>query len=676
MRTEPQLQSMTGTITRAFFAMLLVWGVISTQAASGKPIPDTSLPAVGVFFEGEAVTITVPGELAGKATRWQVLDDRDVQVASGDIDPQNSQIDAGALGIGWYRVEFLNSDGACVAWTTRAVLARLSAPIPEDSPICVDTATAWFARDNLEDQDRFSHLAALAGMNWTRDRMKWNDIQPEPDRFESDTTYDSSAEIQARYGLQVLQVFHDTPGWAVTEGETRGRFPTDLRFAYQFGKAMAERFKGRVQAWEPWNEGNIPNFGGHTTDEMCTFQKAAYLGFKAGDPNVIVCWNVSTASPTLLETQTVLENETWSYFDTYNIHTYDWPDSYARLWKPIYAAAAGRPIWITESDRGMKYEGPEPWCEMPRKGELQKAEFMAQSYASSLGAGVDRHFHFILGNYHETSNGVQFGLLREDMTPRPAYVALAAIGRLLAGARCMGQWSIEGQPDAHVYAFQAKPDGKECDVIVAWAEQPGDWDKRGNVIIDWQLPAEMKVQAVYDHLGRSLGDTVPEQLKSAPVFVLLEPKATEQLPLIAPPRCEYRPGKPCPVVLQLSMPRSTSTKIQELKWSCEYEHQIKAGEQTELPLSVYNFSKNPLRGTVAIEHLPEGWTLTPRSWNLTLGSMARAQLKATVVIPEQQPAEPADCWIRLRGDFGNNCKPILAFRLITQPGQGYPKADN
>ena len=36
----------------------------------------------------------------------------------------------------------------------------------------------------------------------------------------------------------------------------------------------------------PWNEANIDHFGGHTIDEMCSLQKAAYLGFKSRDPGV------------------------------------------------------------------------------------------------------------------------------------------------------------------------------------------------------------------------------------------------------------------------------------------------------------------------------------------------------------------------------------------------------
>jgi len=84
------------------------------------------------------------------------------------------------LGVGWYRVEFGTRERPGLAWTTAAVLRRLTAPTPEDSPVCVDTATAWFARDDELKQRRFANLATLAGVNWIRDRLRWADLQPAP----------------------------------------------------------------------------------------------------------------------------------------------------------------------------------------------------------------------------------------------------------------------------------------------------------------------------------------------------------------------------------------------------------------------------------------------------------------------------------------------------------------
>ena len=74
------------------------------------------------------------------------------------------------------------------------------------------------------------------------------------------------------------------PAWA---GRSSKHFPEDLRDIYQFLRHTAARWKGRVQAFEPWNEADIDMFGGHTGAEMASLQKAAYLGLKAGNPDVI-----------------------------------------------------------------------------------------------------------------------------------------------------------------------------------------------------------------------------------------------------------------------------------------------------------------------------------------------------------------------------------------------------
>jgi hypothetical protein len=336
----------------------------------------------------------------------------------------------------------------------------------------------------------------------------------------------------------------------------------------------------------------------------------------------------------------------------------------------VHEAACGRPIWVTESDRGLQYVGPEPWCELSREGERQKAEFMAQSYASSLFAGADRHFHFILGNYYEGSK-VQFGLLRLDQTPRPSYVALAAIGRLLAGAKCLGRWNLEGQPNAHIYAFRGEPDGRTCDVLVAWAERPGDWSQRGQTTAEWNLPHTVSVEGVYDYLGRSLDGDVPERLRSAPVFVLLRKGDASRLPLEPRQRSVYRQGEVCPVVLQLHMPRVTSVNVEQIPWASDYEHQVEAGTETVLPLYAYNFSDEPVTGRIAVDHAPEGWKLEPNGWNLSLEPMERAELPCRFLMPKREPAKDADCWIRLRGDFGKAGRPVLVFRLISARGEGY-----
>ena len=224
-------------------------------ALAAREIPEPLPHHPGnVFLAGEEVRINVKPAIPEAAVAWQALDDNGARVAGGPLGPGAKEgalpIDAGKLGIGWYRIECTDAGGKCVRWTSAAVLARLKAPTAEDSPVCVDAAIAWFARGDPGKQEAFASLAALAGVNWTRDRMKWSDMETAPGKFAAKTDYDTSASLQARHGLKVLQVFHATPAWATDKkldgDHARGRFPRDLRHAYRFCKAMARRYCHRV----------------------------------------------------------------------------------------------------------------------------------------------------------------------------------------------------------------------------------------------------------------------------------------------------------------------------------------------------------------------------------------------------------------------------------------------
>ena len=647
----------------ATFVARVRWPSPNTRAGNRSQIERT-VPAPlpdhpgNVFLEKETVRVALPEGLSAKAVRWQVRDDALHVVREGPLGaPPENPLEIGALGIGWYRVDFLDEGGEQVAWTTAAVLAPLAEPIPQDSPVCLDAALSWLCSG---DPRAMIQLAALAGVNWQRDRLDWRDVEPERAKILPETKYDTLADLQTRAGLNVLQVFHRIPKWAAANGTSTGHCPDDLRLLYAFCKSMSARFKGSVQAWEPWNEGNARNFGGHTINELCALQKAAYLGFKAGDPGIAVCWNPIGGINTQAQGHGILANVTWPYYDVYSIHSYDWPHDCETLWEHARKAACGRPIWVTECDRGLKALPDSPQGDFAHDAALRKAEFMTHSYASSLFSGAARHFHFILGHYMEGENTIQFGLLRQDLTPRPSYVALAALGRLLAGAKCLGRLELVDKPDAHVYAFRGRPNGTEGDLLVAWTEQRVDWARRGDAQTPWALPEGIQVAAVFDYLGRPLGNQPPDTLTSKTVFLVLPPGEADKLLLRTVPMPAYREGSPCPVVLQAHMPHA-ETVIRQEAWTQEPDYALAPGHDAEIEIHAYNFSEKQVEGSVDVASLPDGWTLSPRHWEVALDPMERACLKA--ILRTQAPED----WVALRGAFGAAGQAALAFRVVPAP---------
>jgi len=617
-----------------------------------------------VFLESDFVLVPRPDDDIIPTGTWKVLDDRLACVASGEWSATDAHIEIGKLPIGWYRVEFLNREGEVKSFTTAAVLKPLAVAPPQDTPVAVDVALSWVPEKNPQVWEQCVRLARMAGVAMVRDRLRGRDMQPEKDMpLLQDTVYEQTADLQQAHGLQVLQVFHDSPSWAWARPEERGRIPADLRDTWRFCRDIAAHFRGRVQAWQPWNEGNAENFGGHTIDELCSHQKAAYLGFRAGNPEVTVCWTPMGGVNSEALCKGIMDNGTVSYFDVYSMHSYDWCHDYPRLRQYALQAAAGKPFWVTESDRGMHADPDSPHGDLSHENEQRKAAFITQEIVSSLAAGAARHFHFILPQYMEQQNSVQFGLLRYDQTPRIGYVALAAAGRLLAGAQYLGRLPVEEKPDVYLFAFRAQPDGAAQDVLVAWTEGPLDWPERGKATAPLSLPATLTPTAVWDFLGRPLPAAIPEAITSNPVYMLLSKGAVDTLPLDKPVSAasqELEP--PSPVVLQLRAPE-IPTEARVVNWAHETDRIMSPGDH-DLTINTYHFGEGTATGRVSITEIPEGWRCEPSTWEVALEPMDRHEQQLRLHIPEPGAPAEAGAWIKLKGDFGDNGKPCLVFRVM------------
>ena len=205
----------------------------------------------------------------------------------------------------------------------------------------VDAAVPWSLGNKLPEA---ANLCALAGVNWARGRLSWIEMEPKPGEFAPPNKYDAAARELSKAGIQVLQFNCFSPPWA---GQAKMRFPNDLRDAYRFHREMARRWKGQVQAFEPWNEPDWVQFGGHTGAEMASFQKACYWGLKAGNPDVIVCQHpFANYFPEVVAD--FHANQAWPYFDTLNFHHYWIMDGLPKYYAHFREISGGRPLWVTE----------------------------------------------------------------------------------------------------------------------------------------------------------------------------------------------------------------------------------------------------------------------------------------------------------------------------------------
>jgi len=606
----------------AFCAMV---GVAYAAEEAVKPLP--SHPG-NIFVQGEEVVVPVPESAAG-ALALTDYEGRAVEIAGQAL---GDRVSLGRLAVGYYELH------RGEAKTTIGVVSPLAVPTPKSSPIGIDIAMAWFY--DQKQMPAVANLCVLAGMNWVRDRLSWPELEPAKGKFAVANRYDTSAKVQSAAGLRVLQVAHISPGWTKAEPK---RFPPDLRDAYAFWKEMAKRWKGQVEAFEPWNEADIDVFGGHTGAEMAALQKASYLGLKAGNPEVIASLNVFAINrkATLDDLDA---NEAWPYFDTCDLHHYIPLDQYPAWYGAFRGICAGRPMWVTEFSMPMQWSGDEKLQELSEENLRVQAERVPMVYAAALSEGVEAAFYFMFPHYVEGKT--QFGIVRRDLTPRPAYLAAAAAGRLLADAKPMGRVRPS---DARVraYVFHAKPDGKEREVLVGWM-------KEGERALEQAVVPE----GVYDHLGRPVADANGRvRLSTRPVYLVLPVGTAKEFRLDAAPQMPVmKVGRACSIVLQSVLPEART----ELGRSA---YRISSAKAETIPVFVYNFGEAEAKGKLSVSG-PKGWKVgLPETVEIRPGDRQEVGLVVDCVKVPSGLVET----VRMTGDFGEAGRAVLSLRLQPDP---------
>jgi hypothetical protein len=545
---------------------------------------------------------------------------------------EKGHAELGKMPVGYYEVAW--GEGAVSNRVSVGVLEPLRAPTPLTSPIGIDVAMAWFFPK--EKMAAPANLCALAGMNRVRDRLHWPELEPKKGEFVADSRYDASAKAQVAAGLKVLQVGHASPPWANTNSM---HFPRDLRDIYAFCREMAHRWQGQVEAFEPWNEADIKEFGGHTGSEMATLQKAAYLGLKAGNSNVIACLNVFA-----IHRQSTLSdfgaNDAWPYFDTFNLHHYEQLQGYPKLYADFRAVSGGKPLWVTECSVRVKWQGDERLRELSEEDMRRQGERLTKTYALALHQGAEAIFYFMLPHYSE--GVLQYGLLHSDLTPRPGYMALAAVGRLLADSRPLGRVALADKV-GQAYFFSARPDGKPAVVVVVWAELEASFE----------LPTAPL--ACFDHLGRTC-PVAGKVLKvgPAPVYAVLAKGAHPTL--LPPPKpAKLLPGEPGPLVLQALLPQERIVLDRSA-------YKLPSTGTNAIPVFLYNFGAQKAQGELSL-NVPEGWKgELPQTVEVAPGERKELALRLDYAGTNSW----SEVSVRITGDFGAQGRPVLAVRFVPE----------
>jgi hypothetical protein len=136
-----------------------------------------------------------------------------------------------------------------------------------------------------QDTDRLLNMVNDLRFGWITQQVEWKETEIPKGVYywgELDRIVDAAQQHRLKVMLSVVKA----PGWAT--GGFNG-FPKDPIDMYDFMKAMAAHFKGRVQAYMIYNEQNLTGESGDVNPgRYVEILKQGYLGVKASDPSAVV----------------------------------------------------------------------------------------------------------------------------------------------------------------------------------------------------------------------------------------------------------------------------------------------------------------------------------------------------------------------------------------------------
>jgi hypothetical protein len=104
-------------------------------------------------------------------------------------------------------------------------------------------------------QDRVIAALYAAGFRWLKQQVRWSEFEPSPGNIEYGPL-DQVVDVATRDGVLLLFSVVTSPPWARTDGLINGP-PDDFNKYGDFLFALATRYRGKVKAYEIWNEQNM-----------------------------------------------------------------------------------------------------------------------------------------------------------------------------------------------------------------------------------------------------------------------------------------------------------------------------------------------------------------------------------------------------------------------------------
>lgn len=278
--------------------------------------------------------------------------------------------------------------------------------------------------------------------------VQWTHLQPTRETWKFDKL-DRYAELAGSNNVSLLLPLGLSPRWASARpreqsayGEGRAAEPAEIEDWRVYVRTVAQRYKGKINAYEIWNEPNDRHFFSGTTAKLVELTCEAYRVLKNIDSTILVVSPAYTGGQNIGKLEEFLAKGGGSCIDVVAYHLYvplgppeAIPALIVRIRQAMKRQGLGHlPLWNTETgwlientDGTREGKLPKDWL---RVDSERSAAFVVRSYLLSSAFGVERFYWYAW-------DGRSMGLIEPvSKTLKPGGQALGVAARwITAGPR-------------------------------------------------------------------------------------------------------------------------------------------------------------------------------------------------------------------------------------------------
>jgi len=299
-----------------------------------------------------------------------------------------------------------------------------------------------------------------AGIGSIRDEVSWGAIEREKGKLVMPDQFDTYVRQTARSGVNVLLIL-DYANRFYDDGD-RPRSPEAVEGFCRYAEFVVRHFGKQVRLYEIWNEWDI-GIGlpkkydkGGSAEDYFKLLKAVYPRIKAVDKDVTVIAGASTSGAVRKGwLEEIVKLGALAFCDAISIHSYNYSEPFPQrgpeacsTWMtgvqemlrkyngskdvPFYVTEMGWPTHVNKHGTGPEVSA----------SYLARLYLLARTSPSFKGLWwYDFQDDGWIAEYNEDN----FGLVRPDLTPKPAYYVMKDIAPTVASGQSVGRMATSDE---------------------------------------------------------------------------------------------------------------------------------------------------------------------------------------------------------------------------------------